>query len=766
MATVNEILEQRIADLEKQGASTLAPPVAIIWTDRHREWGDQIEVLRKSRAVLTLGEYVPEERTGPAIWIRCMLGRTVEEDKLLPGVVPVVYLPGVAREHLRAVEDCPETLKPIAELQYRSVFFTHPNGRDWTVAAWLAHKSRGAEVDIAGDQETLDALKTAQTKLFEQQVETLRGRTLRASDLLELVNPDLTALILRWIDDEGAFKLLLRQDEWRAFVSQVQQHFKLDVEGEGVLSAAEALAERTGEWGVVWQRFAEAPHKYPGIPDVLRRVTPATLLPAHPDSYPQRNDEAEASLQSDLASLRSATAADARARVKGLEKDHGERRASVWHELGETPLADALEHLVVLCEQTVSVPGGSSPAAVGDAYAVGGWRADDAYLRALGCVESAQDAEAVHACAAAVYRPWVEAGARALQSVAHVQWPAPVAGDHPAGTALLFCDGLRYDLAERLAAVLEGRRVEVDLRHQLSAVPTLTATAKPAVTPIADALGTGGEFTPTIAAGGKPATAPNLRAAMVQAGWQILEPSEVGDSGGRAWTEMGDIDALGHKVEAKIVGQIDSEIRLVADRVDELLSAGWSRVVVVTDHGWLLMPDKLPKVDLPKHLADPRTGRCARLKPDADVPEAVVVPWTWDSDVRIAVAPGIATFVDGKRYDHGGVSPQECVIPRVVCTRASSAAVEQVELIEVRWVGLRLRVALAGSHAGCTIDLRRKAADAESSYAGGARAVDEEGAGALLVHDDLALGEAATLVVLDSSGTVLLQRPTIIGGED
>lgn len=766
MASVNEVLEQRIAELEKQGAATLAPPAAIIWTDRHREWGDQVEVLREKRAVLTLGDCAPEARTGPAIWIRCMLGRTIAEDKLLPGVVPVVYLPGVAREDLRAVEDCPEALKPIAELQYRSVFFTHPNGRDWTVSAWLAHKSRGADVDVAADQETLDALVTAQKVLFEQQVETLRGRTLRASDLLELVNPDLTALVLRWIDDEGAFKQSLRPDEWRAFVSQVQQHFKLDVEGEGVLSAAEALADRAGEWGVVWQRFAEAPHKHPGIPDVLRRVTPATLLPAHPDSYPQVNEELEASLRSDLAALRSVTASDARARVGELEQEHGARRASVWHELGETPLADALEHVAVLCEQTERALGGSDPAAFGAVYASGGWRADDAYLRALGCVEAAQDADTVHACAAAVYQPWVDSGARALQGVAHAQWPAPQAAEHPAGTALLFCDGLRYDLAKRLAAVLEGRRVEVELQHELSAVPTLTATAKPAVTPVAGALSTGDGFTPTVTSSGKPATAPALRVAMVQEGWHILEPTEVGDVTGRAWTEMGDIDALGHKVEAKMVGQIDSEIRLVADRVDELLAAGWTRVVVVTDHGWLLMPDKLPKVDLPKHLADPRTGRCARLKPDAHVPDVIALAWTWDPDVRIAVAPGIATFVDGKRYDHGGVSPQECVIPRVICTRASSAAAEQVELIDVRWVGQRLRVALAGSHAGCTIDLRRKAADAESSYAGGARSVDEEGIGALLVHDDGALGEAATLVVLDSSGTVLLQRPTIIGGED
>jgi len=33
--------------------------------------------------------------------------------------IPIFYLPGVSRQDLRAVESCPEYLKPLAELQYR-----------------------------------------------------------------------------------------------------------------------------------------------------------------------------------------------------------------------------------------------------------------------------------------------------------------------------------------------------------------------------------------------------------------------------------------------------------------------------------------------------------------------------------------------------------------------------------------------------------------------------------------------------------------------
>jgi hypothetical protein len=769
MATLYDTLLARIAVLETQGKGSLVPPAAILWTDCHGEWREQVAVLGTRRTVLTLGDDLsPESRTGPALWIRCMLARALPDDLLPADVVPVIYLPGIAREDLRAVEDCPAHLRPLAELQYRSVFFSHPNGKDWTVSAWLSHKGRGAGIDIAADQETHAALVTAQSVLFEQEVESLRGRVLRASDLLELLVPDEVADLLRWLDDETAFRSGKSPQQWQAFVSQVAHHFNFDAEGDGVLAAAERLAERQGEWERVWTRFADAPRRCPGVAAVLRRAAPSTLMPSYPDSWPQLNDQGEESLRMALGSVRQLSPDKARDALAALELEHGWRRASVWHELGETPLADALEHLAALAEHTERTSGGASPLALAETYAHEGFKADDAYLRALACAKSASDLEAVQSAASALYRPWVEAGARALQEVMHAEWPAPEGLEPPEGTCVLFCDGLRFDLGRRLSAVLDGFGVEVEVAYRLSAIPTLTASAKPAATSVVvAALGTGDEFTPAVSSSGKSATTEVVRALMSEAGWQILAPTDWGNPDGRAWTEMGDIDALGHKVETKMVAHIDSELGFVAERVRELLGSGWDRVVVVTDHGWLLMPDKLPKVDLPKHLAEPRSGRCARLRDEAEAPPGVVMaPWTWDEAVRIALAPGIATFVEGKRYDHGGVSPQECVIPQLTCTMPSSVTVEQVEIATMRWVGLRLRVGLAGAHAGCALDLRRKAADPDTSFCGGVRPIDDEGAGALLVHDDQYMGEAAVLVVLDAAGNLLLQRPTVIGGED
>ena len=54
-----------------------------------------------------------------------------------------MYLPGVAAASCAPSRRCPPELAPIAELQYRSQWFSHPNSRDWTVRALLTHRERG-----------------------------------------------------------------------------------------------------------------------------------------------------------------------------------------------------------------------------------------------------------------------------------------------------------------------------------------------------------------------------------------------------------------------------------------------------------------------------------------------------------------------------------------------------------------------------------------------------------------------------------------------
>ena len=114
------------------------PPAAVLWPDEKREWERLVPRLRVLLPhFLVFGPYDPASRTGPAIWLRCVLAGKVPSITWPPGTVPIIYLPGVSRATLRATEECPHELKPLAELQYRGVFWSQTNGKDWTVTAFL-----------------------------------------------------------------------------------------------------------------------------------------------------------------------------------------------------------------------------------------------------------------------------------------------------------------------------------------------------------------------------------------------------------------------------------------------------------------------------------------------------------------------------------------------------------------------------------------------------------------------------------------------------
>jgi hypothetical protein len=210
------------------------------------------------------------------------------------------------------------------------------------------------------------------------------------------------------------------------------------------------------------------------------------------------------------------------------------------------------------------------------------------------------------------------------------------------------------------------------------------------------------------------------------------------------------------------VRQLDVQLREIERRIGTLLDEGWSKIVVVTDHGFLLMPGGLPKVELAQHLTVTRKGRCARLQP-LSVTDYQTVPWHWDTSVRFAMAPGIACFEAGKEYEHGGLSPQECVTPVLTVskpTRTGSA----VSIDSAAWTGLRCRIAISGAIDGFTVDLRRQSANAASSVTGGGRPLDNEGRASLLVEDDALLGENVTLVLLSPTGALVLEAETTVGG--
>jgi hypothetical protein len=775
------VFDALVASLQKAtdyNRDDMTPPVAVLWPDEKREWE---RLASRLRAVLphffVLGPYDAANRSGPAIWLRCVLAGKIPDAVVPPGTTPILYLPGVSRSTLRATEDCPGELKPLAELQYRGVFYSQANAKDWTIAAFLQAEKGGLHLAVARDQATTTSIRRAVEKLADVPLDDIRARSavgeLNSGYFDSLVIDDLVDDLLSWLSDPKGARGRWEPGRWETLCSRCVADYGLDPVRDGELAGAEKLGTQPkSAWKTAWKRFAAAPLCYPGLEGVLRRAKPQRkgMLPFDQgeEVWPQDNEAEEAALRQALLEIPSGPVAAARTTLLELEGKHRHRRGWVWAKLNRSPLAQAVEHLATLAGATVTPLTGATTADMAKAYTEGGWRADGAVLDALAAVTLPADREAVNSAVAHVYAPWLRDAAELFQRRAKdAPLPGrgtPRLGDVSPGTCVLFADGLRYDIGQKLLGLLAGRVGSVQLSHQFVALPSVTPTAKPAVSPVAGKIeGTtaGDEFRPCRASDGKELTPDRFRKLLADDGVQFLGADEPGDPTGRAWTEFGNVDKTGHDEGIGLARRIPELLASLAQRIESLLAAGWQEVRVVTDHGWLLMPKGLPRSELPKYMTATRWRRCAVVKPSATV-DLPTFPWFWAEDVRIACPPGIGCFMAGEEYNHGGLSLQECVVPQLTI-RHGNQPVVSATIGQAKWAGLRCRVKVVGRFDGCKVDLRDKAADPSTSLAG-IRPVAKDGSAALVVEDDRREGTAAILVLLDGADNVVEKMPVTVGG--
>jgi hypothetical protein len=330
---------------------------------------------------------------------------------------------------------------------------------------------------------------------------------------------------------------------------------------------------------------------------------------------------------------------------------------------------------------------------------------------------------------------------------------------------MIFVDGLRYDVAQRLRTTLENLG-DVTLWARWTSMPSVTASGKAWCSPVARFVsGTAedAEFEPRVAEDGKPLSGHNFRKLLGENDVQALDKDETGDPTGRAWTESGDLDHYGHEHGLRLARDVDAQLALVVERVQELRNAGWHRIRIVTDHGWLLIPGGLPKTVLPKHQAETRWGRCAILK-DTAHGTPLTFGWDWCKDVQVAYAPGVSSFIAGADYAHGGLSLQECLVPVLELVMATPSVAPQCTIKAVSWKRLRCVVEVDSPSAGLTVDVRTKPASATSSLVASVKPV-ESGKASVAVADDENMGAAAVVVVLAADGQVLQKQATTVGGD-
>ena len=212
--------------------------------------------------------------------------------------------------------------------------------------------------------------------------------------------------------------------------------------------------------------------------------------------WPNINESEERKLQQALESLVDRPQDEVIRRVAELEEQHAGRRAYPWQKLGLSPLATALEPLAQLASLCQTAPGAPTPEAYAEFYASDGWRVDAAALATMAACGTPEQHGAVLGTVRAVYLPWLENTARHLQQLIRENGQSVSKRAKPietaAGRLVLFADGLRMDVAQQLAEKLAAVGIESTQDWEWSTIPSVTATAKPAASPIADAV-QGGE---------------------------------------------------------------------------------------------------------------------------------------------------------------------------------------------------------------------------------------------------------------------------------
>lgn len=776
--TLLDALAAALQEATKVNGSTQVKPAAVLWPDTDRQWSPVFMSLReRCNGLLQLGAYEPDAFRGPAIWLKCLIGGTLVQGDAVQGA-HIVHLPGISRADLRAIETCPRDLQPLAELQYRGVFWSQSNGKDWTINAFLTSKNGGLGLDVAQDKATQEALiQTVEAGvLLDRSLSELAERPINAAWLNSLLAPNPTRDLLVWMNDPDAAQAKWTKQRWAIFEKRAKTDFGFDPKADGVLAAAEKLAKAKGAWAAVSELYKDSYGSFPKVFDLLNQVQPPqrNLFDGYEEQegYPQANEQGEAALRYALSACGPMMPDQAREEVAKIYKEHGVRSTWLWARMGQAPLATALGFLATVASYSKQLPAGATPDALAQSYQQMGWQVDAAALSALGAVTTKFDIEAVSEALRALYLPWLDECAKRLQEAAKASGGLSVQTSAPTGvvgsvqgTCTIFVDGLRYDVAVRLQELLNALG-PVSLDAAWTSMPSVTASGKAWCSPVANAIvgdKDDTEFQPRVAADGKPLSTHNFRKLLADHGVQFLDKHETGDAAGAGWTEAGDLDHYGHAHGIRLARDMDVQLAQVVERIVELQQAGWKKFRIVTDHGWLLLPGGLPKSDLPKHQAETRWGRCAVLK-DSAHGTPLTFGWDWCNDVQVAYAPGVSCFVAGQDYAHGGISFQECWVPVLSLEAAASSASQIIATIDsVTWTGLRCAVVVSSAVSGLSLDIRSKPAQASSSLVASTKLL-VDGKASLAIADDDQEGAAAVVVIIDGQGNIIQKVATTVGG--
>lgn len=391
-----------------------------------------------------------------------------------------------------------------------------------------------------------------------------------------------------------------------------------------------------------------------------------------------------------LAQLQSAIVAHTSPNAVWAHADRVHAQAIPWKELAR--LADA-------CRDLLTASPGSNwpgPQAALDWYVGGGWRVDragEAILRNLGDQDPALIAllTPLRSAYRARWEQQLMAWSEVWSAAGCPQPPYPTAGERlqtfleaRRPTAIIIIDALRYDLGQELARRVNAQESaeRAQVHPARGPLPSITALGMGMTLPIPaeDLIATCAEDGWALRERGQEA---NLSQAAARRAWWTSRSHVAAD----ALLSVGDVlgqevpkptksrprlvvadhtlDDQGHDGELEAAGSAEV-LRRYVQVIQRLRDAGWLRIAVVTDHGyihWSGQHDQ--RVVPPEGKVVYRSRRAYAYRAGTAV---VGTTATAPGGLHLVAVPaGTSCFsAYGKRgYFHGGASLQEWIIPMI-----------------------------------------------------------------------------------------------------
>jgi len=267
------------------------------------------------------------------------------------------------------------------------------------------------------------------------------------------------------------------------------------------------------------------------------------------------------------------------------------------------------------------------------------------------------------------------------------------------GTAIIICDGLRYELAEAIKQNL-GRQTDFD--QELGAVsavlPSITEVGMAAHLPGELGLSLDDNDLVVTSGGEKMSVKADRDERLSGAGFEVVDMGEVNDISFEDLTESdpvprvvysGTIDKLGESLDDDAAfSQVASHVDDVERTVQRLKQAGYTRFVITSDHGFLYtdrLSDDL-KVESPDlaQVVKRRFAAATSDTPLVDTDEFVEIDHEALSDLgidapdlKLLFPRSIACFKapgGNMQYFHGGISLQELLVP---CLTVTTGEIEE-----------------------------------------------------------------------------------------